>query len=103
MFQNILIVCVGNICRSPAAEALLAHKLEGKGLIPIANHADEVKGLTEWLRTNVDYELPLKKLREKERDDLEQQLVSVVEDYFHPEMRRMERMVLLDVVDSAWF
>ncbi|ANF26851.1 low molecular weight protein-tyrosine-phosphatase [Stutzerimonas stutzeri] len=32
MFQNILIVCVGNICRSPAAEAMLAHKLEGKGL-----------------------------------------------------------------------
>ena len=32
MFQNILIVCMGNICRSPAAEALLAHKLEGKGL-----------------------------------------------------------------------
>ena len=77
-------------------------ELEGKGLIPIANHADEVKGLTEWLRTNVDYELPVKKLREKERDDLEQQLFSVVEDYFHPEMRRMERMVLLDVVDSAW-
>ncbi|WP_417775621.1 low molecular weight protein-tyrosine-phosphatase [Stutzerimonas xanthomarina] len=33
MFQNILIVCVGNICRSPAAEALLAHKLENKGLM----------------------------------------------------------------------
>jgi protein-tyrosine phosphatase len=32
MFQNILIVCVGNICRSPAAEALLADKLKGKGL-----------------------------------------------------------------------
>lgn len=32
MFQNILIVCVGNICRSPAAEALLAHGLQGKGL-----------------------------------------------------------------------
>ena len=32
MFQNILIVCVGNICRSPAAEALLAHKLENKRL-----------------------------------------------------------------------
>ena len=36
MFQNILIVCVGNICRSPAAEALLAHKLEGKGLTIIS-------------------------------------------------------------------
>lgn len=32
MFQNILIVCVGNICRSPAAEALLLHRLQGKGL-----------------------------------------------------------------------
>lgn len=32
MFKNILIVCVGNICRSPAAEALLAQKLKGKGL-----------------------------------------------------------------------
>jgi protein-tyrosine phosphatase len=32
MFQNILIVCVGNVCRSPAAEALLAHRLQGKGL-----------------------------------------------------------------------
>lgn len=32
MFKNILVVCVGNICRSPAAEALLKHKLEGKNL-----------------------------------------------------------------------
>lgn len=32
MFKNILIVCVGNICRSPAAEALLLHRLQGKGL-----------------------------------------------------------------------
>lgn len=32
MFQNILIVCVGNICRSPAAEAMLSHRLQGKGL-----------------------------------------------------------------------
>lgn len=32
MFHNILIVCVGNICRSPAAEALLKHRLNGDGL-----------------------------------------------------------------------
>lgn len=29
MFKSILIVCVGNICRSPTAEALLKHKLDG--------------------------------------------------------------------------
>lgn len=29
MFDSILIVCVGNICRSPTAEAILKSKLEG--------------------------------------------------------------------------
>lgn len=29
MFDNILVVCVGNICRSPTAEALLKHRLQG--------------------------------------------------------------------------
>lgn len=32
MFNNILIICVGNVCRSPVAEALLAHKLQGQNL-----------------------------------------------------------------------
>jgi len=29
MFNNILIICVGNVCRSPVAEALLTHNLQG--------------------------------------------------------------------------
>lgn len=32
MFKNILIVCIGNICRSPTAEALLAHRVDGQDL-----------------------------------------------------------------------
>lgn len=31
MFENILVVCVGNICRSPVAEALLKSALQAKG------------------------------------------------------------------------
>ncbi len=31
MFDTILVVCVGNICRSPTAEALLKNKLQGTG------------------------------------------------------------------------
>lgn len=30
MFNSILVVCVGNICRSPMAEALLRRQLQGK-------------------------------------------------------------------------
>lgn len=31
MFNTILVVCVGNICRSPTAEALLKTRLQGTG------------------------------------------------------------------------
>lgn len=30
MFKNILVVCIGNICRSPTAEYMLKHKLANK-------------------------------------------------------------------------
>lgn len=33
MFNHILVVCVGNICRSPMAEYLLRHKLRTEGII----------------------------------------------------------------------
>jgi preprotein translocase subunit SecA len=33
---------------------------------------------------------------------LEQRLVNLVEDYFRPEVRHMERAVLLEIVDTAW-
>ena len=32
MFKNILIVCVGNICRSPMAEHLLQYKIKKQGM-----------------------------------------------------------------------
>jgi protein-tyrosine phosphatase len=32
MFNRILMVCAGNICRSPMAEALLTHRLSVRGL-----------------------------------------------------------------------
>ncbi len=31
MFDRILVICTGNICRSPLAEALLRHKLSARG------------------------------------------------------------------------
>jgi protein-tyrosine phosphatase len=32
MFKSILVVCVGNICRSPMAEAIINQDCQGKGL-----------------------------------------------------------------------
>lgn len=35
--ENILVVCVGNICRSPMAEALLQHELKEKADISVSS------------------------------------------------------------------
>lgn len=32
MFEHVLVVCVGNVCRSPMAAGLLASRLAGRGL-----------------------------------------------------------------------
>lgn len=34
VFHQILLVCIGNVCRSPAAEILFRHRLGGKGVQP---------------------------------------------------------------------
>jgi len=48
MFNNVLIVCIGNVCRSPMAEALLRDKLslhynnveiDSAGLGALVNHS----------------------------------------------------------------
>ncbi|QTP58968.1 low molecular weight phosphotyrosine protein phosphatase [Billgrantia antri] len=44
MFQEVLVVCIGNICRSPVAEALLnralpGHRIASAGLGALVGHA----------------------------------------------------------------
>lgn len=44
MFKRILVVCVGNICRSPTAECLLHHALHDKGFTVSSAGLSAVKG-----------------------------------------------------------
>ena len=79
--------------------------LEQNGNIPLRQGNGAVASLEGWLKDSVGFELEESDRKEFEQFDLlelEQKLTSVIEDHFHPEMRRMERMVLLDVVDNAW-
>jgi protein-tyrosine phosphatase len=39
MFNRILIICIGNICRSPMGEALLADNLEKRGIDAVVHSA----------------------------------------------------------------
>ena len=91
--------------RAHAAMAELQQEIQqvdGSGRIPLGRSHENVGSLTRWLKDKVEYEIPVKEFKDLNREELEQKLQSVVADYYHPEMRRMERMVLLDVVDNAW-
>lgn len=76
--------------------------LEASGEIPLANSNGSLESFSDWLKQHIDYELDKETVEELDADELEQRLASAVDDYFHPEMRRMERIVLLSIVDNAW-
>ncbi|QEG23916.1 preprotein translocase subunit SecA [Mariniblastus fucicola] len=77
-------------------------ELSQKGELPLKNANGAADSLASWFKDTLDYELDLEHVDRLEKDQLEDQLEAIVENHYHPEFRRMERMVLLEVVDSAW-
>ena len=77
-------------------------KLSDTGGVPLENANGEAVKLSDWFKQELDYDLPMNKVESLEKEELEQTLEAIVEDHYHPEFRRMERMVLLEIVDSAW-
>ncbi len=76
--------------------------LEDTGDIPLANSNGAVSTFSQWLKSSVDFEMPVDEYEDLESEELGQRLSGVVDERFHPEMRRMERIVLLNIVDNAW-
>ncbi|NLX55330.1 MAG: preprotein translocase subunit SecA [Planctomycetaceae bacterium] len=62
----------------------------------------ELESLSRWLRDTLQCDLPADALQKLRRDELEQTLCNAVEERYRPEMRRMERALLLSLVDTAW-
>ncbi len=58
--------------------------------------------LTQWLAGELDYHVGREDLSRMNRQELTLTVDGAVDDRFHPEMRRMERQVLLQIVDDTW-
>src|SRR5690606_15991725 len=73
---------------------------------PLDNTAAGANGkllsLTDWLRRTVSFDQPAEELAKLGKSDLEQKLVMAVEEHYRPEIRRMERMLVLEILDGAW-
>jgi preprotein translocase subunit SecA len=67
----------------------------------VAGRAGE-ESLAVWVKEVLHADVKPSDLGELERDDLMARLVSKAEDVCRPEMRRVERALLLQIIDGAW-
>ncbi len=77
-------------------------QLASAGKIPLSSANGASQSLADWFQQNLQCDLNVDSISQLDKKTLSQKLESIVEDRYHPEMRRMERMVLLEIVDSAW-
>jgi preprotein translocase subunit SecA len=66
------------------------------------SEAEDARELTEWMRAQLGIEVPLKDLTGVTEDSARQLLWNAFDERFRPEMRGMERSLLLNQLDSAW-
>ncbi|HEX7377234.1 MAG TPA: SEC-C metal-binding domain-containing protein [Pirellulales bacterium] len=74
----------------------------GRTLGQVTGGNGAMTSLVEWLELQYACHIPPEQLAELDRETLEQRLSSAVEDFYRPEIRRMERALLLQMLDSAW-
>jgi preprotein translocase subunit SecA len=68
----------------------------------ITGNNGALTSLTAWLERSFNYKADPTKLAALNREQLERKLETVVEDRHRPEMRRLERELVLQILDTAW-
>jgi preprotein translocase subunit SecA len=61
-----------------------------------------LKELSDWLKEKYNYELLPEEMLRCDEERLRRHLAAAVEERFRPEMRRMERVLVLQLLDAAW-
>jgi preprotein translocase subunit SecA len=68
----------------------------------VAGQNGKLSGLTDWLHETCGSEISSEELAKLDRESAWRRVSQAVEDHFRPEMRRMERALLLQILDTAW-
>ncbi len=68
----------------------------------IAGSNGALDSLQNWLDQNIALKLEKDNLAKLKKDELQRQVEQAIDDRYFPEIRRMERQLLLNVVDQSW-
>jgi preprotein translocase subunit SecA len=77
--------------QTPSAQALREALDDGR-----------LQALSAWLRETYNCDLPPEKMTRLKPELLQNQVLNAVEKKYRPEMRKMERALLLELLDTAW-
>src|SRR5205823_13776268 len=66
------------------------------------SEAGDAAELVEWFKTTYGIEVPAERLTGVSEDDARQVLWNAFDDKYRPEMRGLERSLLLARIDDAW-
>jgi preprotein translocase subunit SecA len=83
-------------------DELLPARDDDQPLTAAVNGNQALATLAQWMNSTFDCEFAPDELLRLEPEELERKLSDVVEERYRPEMRRMERAVLLQIADAAW-
>ncbi len=70
--------------------------------VAVASTEGEMDAMVDWLDESLSHTAAKEDLARMNHDELTLAVEGAVDDRFYPEMRRMERQVLLQIVDDAW-
>ena len=61
-----------------------------------------LRSFSEWLRDELHGDLSPEEMTAMDRDDVRRRMVTAVEERYRPEMRKMERALVLQILDGTW-
>lgn len=61
-----------------------------------------ISNLSQWLEETLQVQYQHEDLQDLDKVQLERKLLGAVDDHYRPEMRKMERSLVLHIVDSSW-
>lgn len=73
------------------------HERNGQGPNPVA-----IEKLADWCLHKLGCSVPASELSNLTRGAAEKRLLDAIDDHFRPEMREMERMLVLQILDGSW-
>ncbi|MEX2317362.1 MAG: SEC-C metal-binding domain-containing protein [Pirellulales bacterium] len=84
-------------------EQLFAEQREPRATLgTVTGQNGKLDDLAAWLKKTCDTELTSDELAGLDREAAARRVSQVVEDHYRPEMRRMERLLLIQILDTAW-